>query len=80
MCRRKIWYNFLMTDLLERAIAKVRQLPEEEQDAIAIALFPWPMPTHRLSRSMTKRERRFLKDWAKPNAVNLCQMISWLRQ
>ena len=28
-----------MTDLLERAIAKVRQLPEEEQDAIAIALF-----------------------------------------
>ncbi|HET7678588.1 MAG TPA: hypothetical protein VFK79_00460 [Xanthobacteraceae bacterium] len=28
-----------MTKLLERAIAKVRQLPEKEQDAIAIALF-----------------------------------------
>ena len=28
-----------MTKLLEQAIAKVRQLPEEEQDSIAIALF-----------------------------------------
>jgi plasmid stabilization system protein ParE len=28
-----------MSKLLERAIAKVRELPEEEQDAIAIALF-----------------------------------------
>jgi hypothetical protein len=27
-----------MTKLLERAIAKVRELPEEERDAIAIAL------------------------------------------
>jgi hypothetical protein len=28
-----------MTKLLEQAIAKVRELPEEEQDAIAIVLF-----------------------------------------
>jgi len=28
-----------MSKLLERAIAKVRELPEEEQDAIAVALF-----------------------------------------
>lgn len=28
-----------MTKLLEQAIAKVRELPEEEQDAIAVALF-----------------------------------------
>jgi len=27
-----------MTKLLEQAIAKVRQLPEEEQDALALAL------------------------------------------
>ena len=28
-----------MTKLLEQAIAKVRELPEEDQDAIALALF-----------------------------------------
>ena len=28
----------LMTKLLEQAIAKVRELPEEDQDALAIAL------------------------------------------
>jgi predicted transcriptional regulator len=29
----------IMTKLLEQAIARVRELPEEEQDAIAVALF-----------------------------------------
>jgi predicted transcriptional regulator len=28
-----------MTELLEKAVARARQLPDEDQDAIAIALF-----------------------------------------
>lgn len=34
-----IWYNGqMMTKLLERAIAKVRALPAEDQDTVAIAV------------------------------------------
>jgi predicted transcriptional regulator len=31
-------YQAVMTKLLDQAIAKVRQLPEDEQDALALAL------------------------------------------
>jgi hypothetical protein len=63
-----------MSKLLERAIANVRELPEDEQDAIAIALFSMPMLTHRLSRSTTKHEQRFWKAWPRPNGVSSWRM------
>jgi predicted transcriptional regulator len=33
-----IWYNVGMTKLLEKAIEKVRALPAEDQDAVAVAV------------------------------------------
>ena len=37
-CATKSCYNSRMTKLLEQAIAKVRELAEEDQDAIAVAV------------------------------------------
>jgi hypothetical protein len=60
-----VWYTICMTRLLDEAIETLRELPEEEQDAAADALFAYISSDerqHRLLPGHVEAVRRIRRD------------------
>ena len=68
-----------MTDLLEKAIAKVRELPAEDQDALAAALLSLAGETTPVVQLDDDTRAAVKRGWRKPGAANLCRMKKLLR-
>ena len=66
-----------MTKLLEQAITTVRDLPEEDQEAIAAVMLSMAGLMRPSSSSIRRQKLQSEKEWHKPNAANSCRTRSW---
>ncbi len=60
-----LWVEWIMTKLLDQAVARLRELPDEEQDAMAETLFAHLAgrdESYRLTEEQAKEVRRRLAD------------------